>query len=384
MVSRRSLGHAQLPLDPLSVGDCQIINVKQRIKMQTTRVTQTAMPAGLIPAGKLNPTYRGLLPVLALCFATTGWGQTGPGIRAPYRPPPNHSEVAAAVALPETGNARDHYKFISIDIKGSTYAVASSINDDGLVTGYYLDSNSVSHGFVWRDGDFRMVDYPGATSTSLGQVSNRGVAIAVYGDGVAQHTVTYSVESRTWTALPDIPGYSRNDGYGINEAGVAVGNAFSSTATVAWIWDPTTRSYYFFTVPGADANSTSPSGLNDKGQIAGYYSTEMGSVYHGFIKEYATFTTVDMPGTIDTYPDGINNNGVIQGQIFANTSYVAQGFIGTSGGAFEAVNYPGPWMTALVGISDRGDVCGAYSPIGVWTVATAFVAFRHEGRSFEP
>lgn len=235
--------------------------------------------------------------------------------------------------------------------------------------------------FVWRDDAFETVNYPGAAYTYLFGVNNRGVAVGYYadGEGATQHAATYSVEDRRWKALPDIPGYSENQGYGINDEGTEVGYAFTSSTSVAWIWDPTTLSYSFFTVPGAAQYTTSPSGLNDKGQVAGYFA-DANNVYHGFLKEYGTYTVIDVPGATSTFLDGLNNRGIIQGQI-CDAAGAAEGFTATPGGAFMIVNYPGPKMTALVGINDRGDVCGGYWEI--FGADQAFVALRSERESDE-
>jgi len=274
----------------------------------------------------------------------------------------------SAVETPASGS----YKFITIPAPNSPYAVASGINNAGVVTGYYLDSSSNYHGFVWENGAFQTIDYPGAVDTSLGQANNHGVAIGSYGDGTTSHTVTYSVSTGAWTTLPDIPNYSQNDGYSINDEGVAVGNAFEGSTSVAWIWDPVTLSYSFFTVPGAAQYSTSPSGINNKNEVAGYYADSDG-VYHGFLKQYGTYTTIDVPGAADTFLDGINNRGVIEGQIY-NASFVAEGFVEASGGRFETVNYPSSGATAIVGISDRGDLSGSYGGAGFTEPVMAFIA----------
>jgi hypothetical protein len=240
---------------------------------------------------------------------------------------------------------------------------------------YYEDSSSIYHGFVWQDGAFRKVDYPGAAYTKLYSLSNRSLVIGFYGNqsGTTEHALTYSAQSLQWKVLPDIAGYPYNEGYGINDDGVAVGNAFTSSgSSVAWIWNPVTLSYSLFTVPGAAENTTSPSGLNDKGQIAGYFADASG-VYHGFLKEYGTYTTIDVPGAPYTFLDGLNNGGVIQGQIY-DAANAAEGFVATSGGLFTIVNYPSAANTALVGINDRGDVSGSYWE--TFGVNRAFIALR--------
>jgi probable HAF family extracellular repeat protein len=333
--------------------------------MQPIKVTSTPpTPVRFTHPGKLGHAYTGLLPLLTLCLALPAWSQTMPGLRGPGPHPFSAITPAGKLdaVIPASSHEHDdQYQFITLDIPGSSSAVANGISNNRLVTGYYQDAKSQYHGFVWQDGHVETVNYPGAAVTVLYGVSNKDVAIGYYADSNAQHAVTYSIRAKTWAALPDILDYPNNEGYGINDYGVAVGNAFdaSFSASVAWIWDPATLSYSFFTVPGALQYYTFPSGLNDKGQVAGYSLDQGLQAFHGFLKEYGTYTIINMPGAPDTYPDGINNEGVIQGQIF-DATFMADGFLGTPGGRFTTVNYPGPKQTAIVGINDRGDLCGGY------------------------
>ena len=339
--------------------------------MHTTSINRTLMPAGFTLAGKLSHWYCGLLPGLALLVTTSAWTQTSTSFIGPHRLP--KMSMASAPASPAANTpASDHYRFVTITAPDSPYAVANGINNAGVVTGYYLDSNSNYHGFVWQNGALQTVDYPGAVDTSLGGLNNWGVAMGSYGDGATTHAVTYSVSTGAWTALPDIPNYSQNDGYCVNDLGIAIGNAFEGGTSVAWIWDPATLSYSFFTVPGAAQYTTSPSCINDKNQIAGYYVDASGA-YQGFIYEYGTYATVNVPGALDTYPDGINNRGIVEGQIF-DAAGAAEGFVATSGGRFTIVNYPGAGATAIVGINDRGDLCGGYGGPDFAEPVQAFIA----------
>jgi len=347
--------------------------------MQATKVAQPQAALEFAPVGRVPRIYRGIQLLLALSIATTVWSQTAPEFRQANRRPPNRSLAAPLASSAATSQDCADYNFITLDVYGSTNAVADGINDDGLVSGYYEDSSSVYHGFVWRDGVLTKVDHPGAGYTKLYSLNNRDVVIGLYGNssGTKEHTVTYSAQSRTWTELPDIAGYPYNEGYGINDEGVAVGNAFTSSgSSVAWIWDPTARSYSFFTVPGAAEYTTSPSGLNDKGQVAGYFADASGA-YHGFLKEYGTYTTIDVPGASYTFLDGLNNSGIIQGQIY-DAAGAAEGVVATSGGVFTIVNYPDAANTAVVSINDHGDVSGSYWE--TFGLNTAFVAIRSDRR----
>jgi uncharacterized membrane protein len=304
-----------------------------------------------------------VLTAALIAFSVFARAEDASGPNTPHHRPADHAISLESANLSELAALAgdNEYQFVTIDIDGSPYAVADGINNSRCVTGYYEDSNSFWHGFVWHDGSLRTVNHPNAKNTYLYGVNNKDQAIGYFDDGTAYHTVIYSVRTGAWTALPDIPGYSHNEGYGINDEGVAVGNAFSASNTsVAWIWSPSKHSYSFFVVPQAAQYTTSPSCLNDRDQVVGYFADANGT-YHGFLKEYGAYAIIDVPGATNSYPDGINNRGVIQGQIFDSQGF-ADGFTGTSGGVFTIVNYPGPEMTAIVGINDRGDLAGSYWP----------------------
>ena len=351
--------------------------------MTPTIVTRTLALAGFISAGKLSHSYRSLLPVLALCLATTAWSQGILGPKAPHRSSIMSGVSTSTKPAAETP-ASAQYKFVTIGVPGSANAQAAGINNAGLVSGYYEDvsSSSINHGFVWQNGAFQTVDYPGAVYTYLFGVNNQGVAIGLYDDASnAEHAVMYNVSDGTWAVLPDIPGYPENEGYGINRAGVAVGNAYSAdfSTNVAWVWHPAQSKYSFFSVPGAAQYSTGPSAINDKGQIAGYFCTtepcyNASFELYGFLKQGETYTTVSAPAAPGTYALGINNSGTIVGQ-WQDFAYAAQGFALTSGGLFTTVDYPGPEVTGLEGINDHGDICGTYvdTPSGA---RRAFIGLR--------
>ena len=321
------------------------------------KVARTLALSGFAPAGKPSHKYCGLLPVLALCLVTAAWSQGTLGPSRPHRPlgMPN---VASSTKPPAVTPAGAHYKFITLNVPPSTFTQAAGINIDRLVSGFYKDASGTLHGFLWQAGAFQTVDYPGGVYTYLGTVNNCSVALGYYGDGAAEHTVTYSAPGSAWSVLPDIPGYSYNEGYGNNDAGFAVGTAYGSNGSVAWIWDPTTLSYSFLTVPGAASNSTYPGSINDKGQIFGVFYDTSGRE-HGFLKEGETYTTIDAPEASGTNGIGINNHGTMVGQYF-DPDGAAQGFVLTSSGLFTTVDYPGPQLTSVNNINDWGDICGVY------------------------
>ena len=336
--------------------------------MDTTKLAQTPTPSRLSRAGINDRLSFGLLAAVALCAAPLAFGQATHTLKGPHLTGATPKAVSALPTVPPLDSL---YSLTVISPANSPYAVADGISNEGVVTGYYLDTSFNFHGFVWSRGNFQTVDYPGAAFTLLYGVSNNGLAIGYYNDGASDHVVTYSIKSGAWGSLPDIPNYSLNQGYCINDRGAAIGNAFGAGTALAWIWDPNAASYSFFAVPQAPGNSTFPSCINDKDEIAGYYVDSTG-VYHGFILANGAYRTIDVPGAADTFPDGVNNAGLIQGQII-DSGGAADGFAATLGGSFQILNYPGAKATAIVGINDDGDVCGSAGGSG-FANAVAFVA----------
>jgi uncharacterized membrane protein len=90
-----------------------------------------------------------------------------------------------------------------------------------------------------------------------------------------------------------------------------------------------------------------------------------------------TFTTIDVPGAMNTNILGINNAGQMVGYYAETTNGPATGFL-FSGGNFSFFNYPGGDSTQAFGINDSGLICGtAY--VGQNTGA---VGFRYRGTTF--
>jgi probable HAF family extracellular repeat protein len=92
--------------------------------------------------------------------------------------------------------------------------------------------------------------------------------------------------------------------------------------------------------------------INDSGEIVGYY-TNAGN--HAFVDNGGTFTTLDGPlGTGNTIAYGINDSGQIVG------SYGAHGFL-YSGGTYTTLDDPlGTQGTTPQGINDTGQIVGYY------------------------
>ena len=84
---------------------------------------------------------------------------------------------------------------------------------------------------------------------------------------------------------------------------------------------------------------------------------------HGFLLSRGDFTTFDAPGVPFTTPTGINNRGQIAG-FTSSPSYPGGGtrFLLARGvtGPFTPIDFPGAQRKLAWGINDRGQIVGVY------------------------
>jgi probable HAF family extracellular repeat protein len=76
---------------------------------------------------------------------------------------------------------------------------------------------------------------------------------------------------------------------------------------------------YTFTildVPGSSNASAIALGINAAGQIVGSYS-DAAYLHHGFLYDQGSYTTLDVPGANYTHASGINDSGQVVGYYFA-------------------------------------------------------------------
>jgi uncharacterized membrane protein len=113
----------------------------------------------------------------------------------------------------------------------------------------------------------------------------------------------------------------------------------------------------FTTIDFPGGGDTNPIGINNSGQIVGYYDDASG--IHGFLDTAGSFTTIDFPGAYRTFAEGINNSGQIVGIYYMTPLSSGQGFLDT-GGSFTTIDYPGASFSGASGINDSGQILGEF------------------------
>src|SRR5687768_8376164 len=74
-----------------------------------------------------------------------------------------------------------------------------------------------------------------------------------------------------------------------------------------------------------------------------------------------TFTTIDVPGSIETVAIDMNQKGEIVGW-YQTPDAKAHGFL-LSGGSFTTIDFPGAATTIVGGINNQGQITGYYEPV---------------------
>jgi probable HAF family extracellular repeat protein len=172
------------------------------------------------------------------------------------------------------------------------------------------------------------------------------------------------------------PGFFGSSAFGVNNAGVVVGNwANPATGNIdGFVYSDGT---YTDVVPTATSTSALLNAINNAGTAVGEYAGPDG-IYHGFTYANGNVTLLpDFPGvtglTLST-PLGINDAGTIVG--YYGTGPMSSGFIPfsayvLSNGTYTAYSYAGAQGTAFNGINNAGTIVGVYENAG-GSVASSF------------
>lgn len=167
------------------------------------------------------------------------------------------------------------------------------INNSGTVVGRMITGNNLQnyYGFIYNNGTFSLVTYPGATATVLQGINNAGAMVGTYSTGPG----TYSCNPLCETHYP------------FSSSFLEINGVFTA-----------------INFPGAV--ETQASGINSSGEIVGLYTDAAGNA-HGFIDNGGVFTGFDFPGAAETIPVGINDSGEIVGYYDATLTSNSEGFL---------------------------------------------------------
>jgi hypothetical protein len=194
------------------------------------------------------------------------------------------------------------------------------INDAGLVVGFYVDQNVVSHAYIEQKGQFTSFDAPGAGS----------------GQGLDQGTTACA----------------------ISDNGTIVGQFLDANSAIhGYIRTPLG---VFTQVDAPDAGTgpyqgTYVTNVNRAGTTAGFYFDSSG-VSHSFLRSAeGTLVEFDPPGATDSYPCDLclNRGGALAGT-FQDASGMNHGYLRQANGKLVQINVPGAQQGSGAGTNVGG------------------------------
>ncbi len=297
--------------------------------------------------------------------------------------------------------------YLSFHVPGSLATYPLSINDSQTVTGYWVSSSGVTHGFVRQaTGVITSFDIAGSTFTLPFSVNNAGqiTGNASTGGFVRATDGTIMSIPASYEGTPTQP-------VKINTSGEIVGN-FSEGGDNQhmFTWSPAGEMLTFSLGQGAAYPSVA-TGLNDSGAIVGYGGDSPLQQSAGFMfppggpvqnpeTGGTNATYISVSGSIGTFPTGINASGTVVGcySMNSNAGTLSEAttyydFVYQPNGSITTLNipgvvpscvatnlYPAPGaapadsfgiVPAAVNINDAGTIVASYTSTA--NVPSAFV-----------
>ena len=289
---------------------------------------------------------------------------------------------ASGVAQDVTGT------FVPVEVPGAPFTAARAITADGRIVGFFGVVNGPQHGFLLADGIFTTIDVPvpGARWTNVFGINARGDIVGAFGDkDLVQHGFLWPAHG----AFTVIDGPSSTDdgptirtlAKGINAAGDITGYYDTATKRHGFLLS---RHGAFRTIDlegtlGPPPNGTFAQWINGRGDIVGSFFN--GSV-HGFLMSDKTVTQLDVPfpDAINTNAPGLNDRGDIVGFYTDTVKRRVLGFRRDPDGRYESFEAPTETpasATIPTGINTPGDIVGQYTHAGV---TRGFVLYRAGSR----
>ncbi len=277
------------------------------------------------------------------------------------------------------------YSFQLVDVTGADVTAPTGIDNAGVIVGTVDPNRSDEAGFYGTIGSYTTIAYPGSIFTSATGISPLGTIVGTYTLG--QERISLSGYELSGTTFTDISIDAVTVPLSINLQGDVAGAAGQGFGSSGYL-DIGGQITGIENIGGVFVSSIA--GLNDSGDYVGNftpYPTD-GTVppnppqdYSNFAFEVAgsTTTIIDVPGSYSTQVTGINDGGEIVGYYYDNAGTpgvpeegAEHGFI-YENGQYQTIDYPGSGGgTALTGINDLGEIVGTYGSDGF--IATPEIA----------
>jgi hypothetical protein len=227
-----------------------------------------------------------------------------------------------------------HVNFHSENFPRSAQTQVTGLNNSQATVGFLADAAGDNFGFYTVHGQFHMADYPtrNLAKPSMDQllgINDAGTAVGFYADHKkVNHGYEYDVNTHRYSQV-QVPGDSNVTAAAINDLGDIAGFAANTAGnTEGFLRLPSGRVVHL-NAPGA--SMTQAFGVNNGDEVAGTYTvgTNQNAMTFGFVWTPGFgFRTINDPNGIgSTTINGINDRGQVVG-FYADSKGNTDGFVG--------------------------------------------------------
>lgn len=245
-------------------------------------------------------------------------------------------------------------------VSGSTETVAFGINNNNVITGFWLNSSGIEEGFVGPDdgSNYTTFDTPEEPGTQPRGINLGGIIMGIENveTGAATDYIPFERSAKGTITEVTMKGTVLNYlAQGITTKGIFTGNYENSSLVDVGYTGKNAKYTKAITLKGIKNTGDAGRGIDDAGDIVGWY-LDSSAVEHGFyLPAGGKPITVDNPGGTTTL-EGINNKGTISG-LYTDASSNRHGFtydIKTK--KFSEITISGATYVEAWGLNDLGNV----------------------------
>jgi PEP-CTERM motif len=241
--------------------------------------------------------------------------------------------------------------FTTVNFPGAASTMVTGINATGDLSGIWVDGSGVNHGFTDIGGTFTTVDNPASTvfNQALG-INNSDETVGYYAPTISGSPgdVSYSQKGGVFTAITGLPTNFNNQAVGINSDPTPwIVGFYQPDAALATSYGYLDAGGTITTIDPFGSTFTQALGVNNSGEIVGFYVDPTTGLQDGYIDNGGVFTSFDPYGSVSTTINGVNNLGDIVG-FYTTASDTVVGFVGTP------VPEPSTWAMLLAGFAGLG------------------------------
>jgi uncharacterized membrane protein len=239
-----------------------------------------------------------------------------------------------------------------LDAPGGVSTNLTGINNNGVISGYYIQNFETGAEFTWQNGVFSYFNVPGECDVVTGGINDSNQVVGYYAPLTdCNQAIGFVYDGANYTYF-QYPGAQFTQAFGINNAGFIVGREYAASGWVGLLYDGTK-----FRILTSSLDITSVNGLNNLGDLVGGLTEN--TVNYGFLRSGGKYTRINYPGGIGTTALAINDNGIVVGVEGLNQSCFVY-----RNGQFQTFSITPAKSTICTGINNAGVIVGYTIPYG--------------------